>query len=131
MKPELQTYPTAPTRCRRLIAALVLALGIVGMHSLAVVPGHDMGHLPVVHVSASAPVVALADTCDCNGHNGFHSCVFILTSMLALAALALLCRIGAGDGLRVPTRVRELLRRRQRAPPWTVLTLAQMSLLRI
>lgn len=131
MEPEMQTYPSAPARRRRLIAVLVLAFGIVGMHSLAVVPGHEMEHLSVLHVSASTPVVALADACDCNGHNGFHACVFILTSMLTLAALALLCWIGAVGDLRVPARVRELLRRRQRAPPWTVLTLAEMSLLRI
>lgn len=131
MKPETQTYATARARRRRLVAVLVLVFGIIGMHSLAVVPGHETEHLPAVHASASVPVVAPADACDCTGHNGFHACVFILTAMLAMTALALLCWIGAGDDLGVPPRIRELLRRRQRAPPWTVLTLAEMSLLRI
>lgn len=131
MKPESQTCPIARARRRRLIAALVLVFGIIGMHSLAVVPGHQTEHQSAAHFSASTPVITLTDACDCNEHNGFHSCVFIMTSMLTLAALALLCWIGAADDLRAPARIRELLRRRQRAPPWTVLTLAEMSLLRI
>lgn len=131
MRLESETEMTARGSCRRLVGVLVLVLGIIGMHELSVVPGHASSHAPqVVHVSAPAAAAAV-DDCSGDAHCGFHACVFVLTSVLGLAALTLLCRIGAAGDLCAPARIRELLRSRQRAPPWTVLTLAEMSLLRI
>ncbi|MGB8407200.1 MAG: DUF6153 family protein [Mycobacterium sp.] len=114
----------------RLLGVLVLIVGVIGMHSLVIAPGHTL-HAERAAVHATAHQVQLGDACDCNGHNAFHACVFVMTDLLVLAALALLCWIGATADMRTPSRIREVLRRRQRAPPWTVLTLAEMSLLRI
>lgn len=114
---------------RRFVGVLVLMLGIVGMHSLIVAPGHSMA-APVSAHSAALDVKA-ADACDCGPHGGFHACVFVVTELLAFVGLALLCWIGITADVRMPARVRQALRHRQRAPPWTVVTLADMSLLRI
>ncbi|MUL64122.1 hypothetical protein BOO86_06560 [Mycobacterium sp. CBMA 234] len=117
------------------VAVLVLIAGIVGMHSLIVASGHAPSrHHPVaVHQTAAAAGVqtTLSDACDCNGHNGFHACVFVMTELLTILGLALLCWLGVTSHQDVHARVRQALRRRQRAPPWTVLTLAELSLLRI
>lgn len=113
----------------RFAGVLVLMLGIVGMHSLVVAPGHSMA-APVSAHHASLDVKA-ADACDCGGHGGFHACVFVMTELLALVGLALLCWIGIAADVRMPARIRLALRHRQRAPPWTVLTLAEKSVLRI
>ncbi|MDH6245206.1 DUF6153 family protein [Mycobacterium sp. OTB74] len=121
------------------VGMLVLIAGIIGMHALIVAPAHSMAHAaPVTHYSAAMepahaglPVANSADACDCNGHNGFHACVFIMTALLTIAGLALLYWVGVSVDARVLTRIRQSLRRRQRAPPWTVLTLAELALLRI
>ena len=117
------------------VGLLVLIAGIVGMHSLIVTSTHAPSHRAqaTVHQHASAPVAqtSLSDACDCNGHNGFHACVFILSELLTILGLALLYWLGVAPAQNVQARIRQALRRRQRAPPWTVLTLAELSLLRI
>jgi Family of unknown function (DUF6153) len=117
------------------VGLLVLIAGIVGMHSLIVTSAHPASHhaQAAVHPHASAPAaqISLSDACDCNGHNGFHACVFVMTELLTILGLALLCWLGVAPERHVQARIRQALRRRQRAPPWTVLTLAELSLLRI
>ncbi|WP_071288085.1 DUF6153 family protein [Mycolicibacterium llatzerense] len=119
----------------RLVGMLVLIAGIIGMHSLIVTPGHGPSHHSQVavhqHASAPAAQTSLSDACDCNGHNGFHACVFVMTELLTILGLALLYWLGVAPAQNVQARIRQALRRRQRAPPWTVLTLAELSLLRI
>lgn len=119
----------------RVVGLLVLIAGIIGMHSLVVTPGHGPSHhsQAAVHQHASAPAAqtSLSDACDCNGHNGFHACVFVMTELLTILGLALLYWLGVAPAQNVQARIRQALRRRQRAPPWTVLTLAELSLLRI
>ncbi len=119
----------------RVVGLLVLIAGIIGMHSLIVTPGHGPSHHSQVavhqHASASAAQTSLSDACDCNGHNGFHACVFVMTELLTILGLALLYWLGVAPAQNVQARIRQALRRRQRAPPWTVLTLAELSLLRI
>lgn len=117
---------------RRVVGVVVLMLGIIGMHSLVVAPGHAMAaeSMAVMHHVEAAAVVA-TDACDCGGHHGFHACVFVMAELIGLAGLLLSYWIGDTAHPRMPARVRELLRRRQRAPPWTVLTLSELSLLRI
>ena len=119
----------------RVVGMLVLIAGIIGMHSLIVTPVHSPSHHPqaVLHQHASAPAVqtGMSDACNCNGHNGFHACVFILSELLTILGLALLYWLGVAPQQHVQARIRQALRRRQRAPPWTVLTLAELSLLRI
>ena len=120
------------TGYRRVVGVLVLAIGIVGMHALVVAPGHAMavGSAMVMrHGDAAAPIAV--DACDCGGHHGFHACVFVMTELIGMVGLLLLCWVVGRMDLRAPARIRDMLRRRQRAPPWTVLTLSELSLLRI
>ncbi|MGK8555417.1 hypothetical protein [Nocardia gipuzkoensis] len=70
------------------------------------------------------------DGCD-RAHSGMHRCVFILVILTALVALVLLYRMAAdrpGGGVARPRHWRP---RRERPPPWTVLTLAELAILRI
>lgn len=117
------------------VGLLVLIAGIIGMHSLAVTSAHTPSHHAQAavprHASAPAVQTSMSDACNCNGHNGFHACVFVITELLTIAGLALLYWLGVTPEENVQARIRQALRRRQRAPPWTVLTLAELSLLRI
>ncbi|BBZ55198.1 DUF6153 family protein [Mycolicibacterium phocaicum] len=119
----------------RVVGMLVLIAGIIGMHSLIVTSTHAPSHhaQAAVHHHASDPAAqaSLSDACDCSGHNGFHACVFILSELLTILGLALLYWLGVAPEQNVQARIRQALRRRQRAPPWTVLTLAELTLLRI
>jgi hypothetical protein len=67
----------------------------------------------------------------CEGHGAMHGCVFILTALALALMLVLLYwlpvdRPGTGG-----SRPRHGRRQRERAPPWTVLSLAELSILRI
>ncbi|MFG3617370.1 hypothetical protein [Nocardia sp. NPDC047654] len=68
----------------------------------------------------------------CDGtHSALHSCVFILTGLIALAALVLLYRMAVDRPGGGAARPRHWRARRERPPPWTVLTLAELAILRI
>ncbi|WP_107659226.1 DUF6153 family protein [Nocardia suismassiliense] len=79
----------------------------------------------------AAPDLDCADD-GCGGtHGGMHGCVFILAAAVLLFALVLLYRMALdrpGNGV---ARLRHRRPRRERSPPWTVLTLAELSILRI
>ncbi len=81
------------------------------------------------HVRAPAGMDCGGDGCD--GHTGLHGCVFILTAVALALMLVLLYRI-ANDrprgGVSTPRGHRH---QRERAPPWTVPSLAELSILRI
>ena len=136
-RPTLEPEADVTHRSTRLhvVGMLVLIAGIIGMHSLIVTSAHGPSQHPqtAVHQHASAPIAqtSMSDACDCNGHNGFHACVFVMTELLTILGLALLYWLGVAPERSVQARIRQALRRRQRAPPWTVLTLAELSLLRI
>lgn len=133
--PEPEADVTHRSTRLHVVGMLVLIAGIIGMHSLVVTSAHAPSHHPqaAVHQHASAPAAqtSMSDACDCNGHNGFHACVFVMTELLTILVLALLYWLGVAPERSVQARIRQALRRRQRAPPWTVLTLAELSLLRI
>jgi hypothetical protein len=133
--PEPEADVTHRSTRLRVVGMLVLIAGIIGMHSLIVTSGHVPAHHPQTaahqHASAPAAQTSLSDACDCNGHNGFHACVFVMTELLTILGLALLYWLGVAPERNAQARIRQALRRRQRAPPWTVLTLAELSLLRI
>jgi len=133
--PEAEADVTHRSTRLHVVGMLILIAGIVGMHSLIVTSGHGSSHhlQAAVHQHASAPVAqtSMSDACDCNGHNGFHACVFVMTELLTILGLALLYWLGVAPQQNVAARIRQALRRRQRAPPWTVHTLAELSLLRI
>ena len=124
-------------------AVLLLALlgGIFTMHAVAVMPGRQ-GHGDTVAMASTGERHATGahhqstDTsCGDDGcgsrHTGMHGCVFIMTAVSVIAGLALLCWVGVG---RVTSFVAALCRhrrRRQCAPPWTILSLFELSILRV
>ena len=57
--------------------------------------------------------------------------MFIMTALAIIAGLAMVCWIGTRNAVLVAPKIRRGSRRRQRAPPWTVLTLHQLSILRV
>ncbi|MFF3566409.1 hypothetical protein [Nocardia jiangxiensis] len=69
-----------------------------------------------------------ADCCVLPG--GVHACVFILTALVLLLGLALLGRVGDDADASART-VRGWAARHARPPPWTTLSLAELSILRI
>ncbi|MCP2316411.1 hypothetical protein APR12_001748 [Nocardia amikacinitolerans] len=85
----------------------------------------------VAHRESSAGTSAQHGCADCSdGHAGLHACVFILTALAMAVLLVLLYRI-AGDHLGGGPKLRHRRPRRERPPPWTVLSLAELSILRI
>nr|WP_276514782.1 DUF6153 family protein [Nocardia transvalensis] len=96
-------------------------------------PAH---HSAIASPSMAAPVEHDAQAgagCDGCGaaHGGVHPCVFILALLalaLGLAVLAWVGIRGRDSGMRTawPRAVR-----RTRPPPWTVLSLAELAILRI
>ncbi|MBU3067533.1 hypothetical protein KO481_39180 [Nocardia sp. NEAU-G5] len=88
---------------------------------------------PAVPMRAMAGMGA-THGCDCGGCGmtmaEMHACVFILTALTLLLGLALLGRISGrtADSARPAPR---WLSRRARPPPWTMPSLAELSILRI
>lgn len=66
----------------------------------------------------------------CDEHSAVHSCVFVLVALVLAATLVLLYRLTDVEAAAART-VRTWRGRRERPPPWTVLTLAQLAILRI
>ncbi len=92
---------------------------------------HTVRPVAVVFAAGATPGPDCAgDGCD-RAHSGMHGCVFILVVLTALVALVLLYRMAAdrpGRGVALPRHWRP---RQERPPPWTVLTLAELAILRI
>jgi hypothetical protein len=136
---ELRGVAPLPTLARFLLLVMLLG-GIVSMHAVTFTLGADHdAHTPM---AAAAPHHAMgghadltptpceADDCG-QHHTGLHGCVFIVTAIATVAGLALLCWIGTrAAGLFAP-KLRRACRRRQRAPPWTVPSLHELSILRV
>ncbi|WP_159843087.1 hypothetical protein [Nocardia sp. CY41] len=91
---------------------------------------------PAAH-SGTAPALVTTKLAHCagggcdGGHGTLHGCVFILVALLALAALVLLYRMAVDRPGAGAARPRHWRARRERPPPWTVLTLAELAILRI
>lgn len=124
----------------RLLLLVTLLAGIVTMHAVTFTLGHD--HNPQSAVAATAPHHATGghadhaptpcDADDCGQqHTGMHGCVFIMTAVAIIAGLVMLWWVGNRSAMLVAPKIRRSYRRRQRAPPWTVLTLHQLSILRV
>ncbi|MFB8281748.1 DUF6153 family protein [Nocardia colli] len=104
--------------------------------------GKDDRSLPAMSMAVTGPAV-LSDAnhvvpkpnCagdGCGGtHGGMHGCVFILAAAALLLALVLLYRLGVARPGNAVARLRHRRPRRERSPPWTVLSLAELSILRI
>lgn len=85
---------------------------------------------------ATLPVAAPADphtgcgAAGCDEHAAVHACVFVLAALAITLTLVLLYRLGdTSEAARQPSRAWR--GRRERPPPWTVLTLSQLAILRI
>ncbi|WP_194826639.1 hypothetical protein [Nocardia sp. XZ_19_231] len=86
--------------------------------------------------SPTLPVAAPSDphtgcgAAGCDEHAAVHACVFVLAALAIALTLVLLYRLGdASEATRHPSRAWR--GRRTRPPPWTVLTLSQLAILRI
>ncbi|TQM30608.1 hypothetical protein FB390_2242 [Nocardia bhagyanarayanae] len=91
----------------------------------------DRADHTVAHRESSAGTSARPGCAECgDGHAGPHACVFILTALAMAVLLVVLYRI-AGDHLEAGPKPRHRRPRRERPPPWTVLSLAELSILRI
>ncbi|KQY09279.1 hypothetical protein ASD37_02120 [Mycobacterium sp. Root135] len=124
----------------RLLLLVALVGGIITMHAVTFTLGHDhdaqtaMAPTSQHHTTGghAAPAPAPCDGDDCGQHHtALHGCVFIMSAIAIIAALAMLCWIGTRSSVLVAPKIRHGHRRRQRAPPWTVLTLHQLSILRV
>ncbi|MGW5222676.1 hypothetical protein ACWEQA_32845 [Nocardia sp. NPDC004085] len=84
-----------------------------------------------VWATVTAKISPCADG-GCDGaHSALHGCVFILVASIASAALVLLLRLAVDRPGGGAARPRHWRARRERPPPWTVLTLAELAILRI
>ncbi|NKY46143.1 DUF6153 family protein [Nocardia cerradoensis] len=92
---------------------------------------------PVADRESAAPMrttLAVADGSDCDGcttHAGMHACVFVLVTLALALGLAVIAWLGADRTPSAGRLARAGLRRRTRPPPWTVLSLAELAILRI
>ncbi|WP_280338782.1 hypothetical protein [Nocardia neocaledoniensis] len=94
------------------------------------------GVLPVALPSTTAPAEdphagPECGTAGCGEHAAVHSCVFVLVALAAAMALVLLYRLTDDLAAIVAAAARPWRGRRERPPPWTVLSLAQLAILRI
>jgi hypothetical protein len=121
-----------------MLLLMALLAGIVSMHAVTVTPGHDPAHSAPTTVahhvmgghSDSADQSCQGDNCG-QHHTGLHACVFIVTAISFVAGLALLCWVGITRATLTAPQLQRRCRRRPRAPPWTVLSLSELSILRI
>jgi hypothetical protein len=124
----------------RLLLLVILLGGIVTMHAVTFTLGHDHDAqstmtATVEHHSTGGhafPAPAPCDGDDCGQqHTGLHGCVFIVTAFAIVAGLAMLFWVGTRSAVLDALKIRRSYRRRRRAPPWTILTLHQLSILRV
>ncbi|MFE3101249.1 DUF6153 family protein [Nocardia tengchongensis] len=143
------------TRYLRAFGLLALLAGLVAMHALVLGMSHDgMDHDSGSAMSAPAvmaehdalpPVAAMpvamsmdrvmsVPGCggDCgNGHAGMHGCLFVLATLLLGLGLALLTWVGIERRGSLVSAPRHPRAHHARPPPWTVLSLADLAILRI
>ncbi|UGT57699.1 hypothetical protein [Nocardia asteroides] len=94
------------------------------------------GLMPVAVPNTSAPAEdphagSGCGSAGCDEHAAVHSCVFVLVALAAAMALVLLYRLTDDLAAIVAAAARPWRGRRERPPPWTVLSLAQLAILRI
>ncbi|RLP29440.1 hypothetical protein D6158_24045 [Nocardia seriolae] len=131
------------TRFIRAFGLLALMAGIVAMHALVLGmsdgPATGREHSDHAMLAPAAMVMnqdqgAFMPGCggDCDsGHAGMHGCLFVLTALLLRLGLALLARVGLGNRDAAATKPRHPRASNARPPPWTVLSLAELAILRI
>jgi hypothetical protein len=134
---EARTVTPLPALARLLLLTALL-VGIVTMHAVTFTLGHHAVPSTLTTVEHHAmgghadPTTTPCDTDNCGQqHTGLHGCVFIMTAISVVAGLALLCWIGHSRASHIAPSLHRRCGRRQRAPPWTVLALSELSILRV
>ncbi|WP_328405985.1 DUF6153 family protein [Nocardia sp. NBC_00403] len=133
-----QHAPLRASGLPRLLGVLALLAGIIAMHAgVFAVPGeHHMAAAVTTAMPADDHGTAATGT-DCgsdgcgDSHGGMHACVFILTAVGLILILVLLYRVTVDRPHLDAAALRNGRSRRERAPPWTVPSLAELSILRI
>ncbi|MCM6777095.1 DUF6153 family protein [Nocardia sp. CDC159] len=139
------TDPNRPTGRLRALGLFVLVVGVMIMHAVVFGAGHGAAsaepHGHAAHAAhaaqpaAHAPAPAASHGSDCDdcgtGHGGMHGCVFVLSALALALGLALLAWVGVHPGDTAGSGAATRSFRRTRAPPWTVLSLPELSILRI
>ncbi|WP_406232998.1 DUF6153 family protein [Nocardia sp. NBC_01009] len=133
-----QHAPLRASGLPRLLGVLALLAGIIAMHAgVFAIPGD---HHMAAAVTTAMPAddhgtVATGTDCGSDGcgdsHGGMHACVFILTAVGLALILVLLYRVTVDRPHLDAAALRNSRPRRERAPPWTVPSLAELSILRI
>lgn len=109
-------------------------------HAAVLAPDHSTPGTVVLAEAApfdsTRPIAAPSDphtgcgAAGCDEHTAVHACVFVLAALAIALTLVLLYRLG--DTVEAARRTPRIWRgRRMRPPPWTVLTLSQLAILRI
>ena len=130
-----------PPGLTRVLFLLVLLAGIVTMHAVIFACAHDSAGAavaarheqmaPATHTRDAAGVVDRScPGCD-KQHTALHACVFIVSVVGFVVGLTMLCWIRRDSVRHTLSQVRHSHWRHQRAPPWTVLSLPELSILRI
>ncbi|MGW4355552.1 DUF6153 family protein [Nocardia sp. NPDC004582] len=121
----------------RLLGALALLLGIMAMHAGVFSAGHGVSE------SAAPSVVMAESTTGSNhapgpqgdhsgGHTSSHGCDYLILSSLVLGiGLVLLGWIADRSRETRPPTLASWRMHRERPPPWTSLSLSELSILRI
>lgn len=130
---------TPPPAVAQMLLLMALLGGIVTMHAVTITFGHHpapstsmtVEHHAMGGHTNSADQSCQGDNCPQQQHTGLHACVFIMTAISFVAGLALLCWVGITRAALIAPQLCRGCRRRQRAPPWTVLSLSELSILRI
>lgn len=130
-----------PPGLTRVLFLLVLLAGIVTMHAVIFAGGHDSAgtavaarHEQMTPATESHDATGVADrTCPgCDKvHTALHACVFIMSVVGFVVALTMLGWIRRDRVRHTLSQLRHAHWRHQRAPPWTVLSLPELSILRI
>lgn len=121
----------------RLLGVLALLLGIAAMHAGVFSMGHDMpasaGSSVVMAESVTASGHAPASPGDHpGGHTSSHGCDYLVLSGLVLGiGLILLHWITDRSRDTRPPALATWRMHRERPPPWTSLSLSELSILRI
>ncbi|WP_067697770.1 hypothetical protein [Nocardia jejuensis] len=115
--------PAASTESDHRVTSFITALTGVALHPAATVTATLTG-------GDHDPMASCAGT-DCGSHAGLHGCVFVLAALLLGLGLALLSWAGFHRDGPSSATPRQWRPHRARPPPWTVLSLAELAILRI
>ncbi|MEU6564644.1 hypothetical protein [Nocardia nova] len=158
--PAANRSPLTPGYVRAL-GVLILLLGVAVMHTLVFSSGHATASAgapigstaefgahpamsarhthdvfaahpgtPVAATASVSPALADPGCAGCMPHGGMHACVFVLVALALALGLTVIAWIGS-ERLSGPGRGMRVGSRRDHPPPWTVLSLAELAILRI